>query len=248
MSLLVKHLSFALQNGLANALMKIFINDISVNLTRATEEPESHIYDVVLHGRSDNIDSKKLIDDVLVKDATQSQVQALINLMQEKKFKDLDSITFSINPNLYKSVKEAVKSQFKLVEAGGGIVEKDDKILLIYRKGKWDLPKGKLEKKEGKEEGALREVEEECNVKVRLGDEITHTWHTYVRNGKKHLKKTYWYRMEILDDSKMQPQLEESITDVRWMDARATRQAMVNSFRSIRHVIKKYNSLSTKLI
>ena len=248
MSLPVKHLSFALQNGLACALMKIFINDISVNLTRATEEPENHIYDVVLDGRSNNIDSKKLIDDVLVKEATESQVQALINLMQEKKFKDLDSITFSIDPAKYKAIKAAVKSQFKVVKAGGGIVEKEDKILLIFRKGKWDLPKGKLEKKEGKKEGALREVEEECNVKVRLSDKITHTWHTYVRNGKKHLKKTYWYRMEILDDSKMKPQLEESITDVRWMDERGTRQAMVNSYRSIRHVIKKYHRLSTKLI
>lgn len=228
--------------------MKIFINDISVNLTRATEESENHIYNVVLSGKSDNIDSKRLLDDVLVKDATQSQVQALINLMQEKRLRDLDSVTFSIDPAKYKEVKAAVKSQFKLVKAGGGIVERDDKILLIYRKGKWDLPKGKLKKKEGKKEGALREVEEECNIKVRLTGEITHTWHTYVRNGKKHLKKTYWYRMECLDDSRMKPQLEESITDVRWMDERATRQAMVNSYRSIRHVIKKLNKLSTKLI
>ncbi len=246
--MLVKHLSFALQDTQADVLMKIFINDISVNLLRATDEPENHIYDVVLSGKFDNIDSKKLIDDVLVKDATKSQVLALVELMQEKKFKDLDSITFSIYPAKYKEIKEAVKSLFKIVKAGGGIVEREDKILLIYRKGKWDLPKGKLEKKEGKKVGALREVEEECNVKVRLSGDITHTWHTYVRNGKKHLKKTYWYRMECLDDSQMKPQLEESITDVRWMDEKATRQAMVNSYRSIRHVIKKFHKLSTKLI
>lgn len=228
--------------------MKIFINDISVNLIRANGEPEGHIYDVVFNGQSDNIHSARLIDDVLIKEATKSQVQALMSLMQEKKFKDLDSITFLIDPAKYKKVKAAVKSQFKVVKAGGGIVEKGDKILLIYRKGKWDLPKGKLEKKEGKEEGALREVEEECNVKVRRTGKIGHTWHTYVRNGKKHLKKTYWYRMECLDDSQMKPQLEESITEVRWMDEKGTRQAMVNSYRSIRHVIKKYNRLSTKLI
>ena len=228
--------------------MKIFINDISVNLIRSTEEPSNHIYDVQLNGRTDNIDSKKLIDDVLVKEATKSQVQALINLMQDKKFKELDSITFSVKPKEYKGIKKAVKSQFKIVKAGGGIVEKGDRILLIFRKGKWDLPKGKLEKKEGKKEGALREVEEECNVKVRLSDKITHTWHTYVRNGKKHLKKTYWYRFDCLDDSEMQPQLEESITDVCWMNEKEVNQAMVNSYRSIRHVIKKYHKLSTNLI
>lgn len=228
--------------------MKIFINDISVNLADNPAEISNQVYDVVLNGGSSNIDSKKLIDDVLVEEATQSQVQALINLMHEKKFKDLDSITFSVHPDEYETIKEAVKSQFKLVKAGGGIVEKEGKILLIYRKGKWDLPKGKLEKKEGKKEGALREVEEECNIKAEPGELITHTWHTYILNGKKHLKKTYWYRMDCVDDSQMKPQLEESITDVCWMDEKGTRQAMVNSYRSIRHVIKRYYSLSTKLI
>jgi ADP-ribose pyrophosphatase YjhB (NUDIX family) len=228
--------------------MKIFINDISVNLVESPDEVSSHTFDVVLNGRSANIDSKKFIDDVLVEEATLSQVQALINLMHEKKFKDLDSVTFLVHADEYETIKEAVKSQFKLVKAGGGIVEKENKILLIYRKGKWDLPKGKLEKKEGKKEGALREVEEECNIEARLGELITHTWHTYILNGKKHLKKTYWYRMECVDDRHMKPQLEESITDVRWMDEKDTRQAMVNSYRSIRHVIKKYYSLSTKFI
>ena len=228
--------------------MKIFINDISVNLIHSSAELGNHMYDVVLNGRSNNIDSKKLIDDVLVEEATKSQVQAFINLMHQKKFKDLDSITFLVHPEEYKDIKEAVKSQFKIVKAGGGIVEKDNKILLIFRKGKWDLPKGKLEKKEGKKAGALREVEEECNIKVRLGEEITHTWHSYILNGKKHLKKTYWYRFECIDDSQMKPQLAEGITDVCWMDEKGTRQAMVNSFRSIRHVIKSYYKLSTKLI
>ncbi len=228
--------------------MKIFINDISVNLIAVSEEINSDIFDVVLNGLTTNIDSKKLRDDVLVREATQNQVQALINLMHVKKFKHLDSITFAVQPESYESIKEAVKSQFKVVKAGGGIVAKGDKILLIYRKGKWDLPKGKLEKKEGKREGALREVEEECNIKARLGEEITHTWHTYILNGKKHLKKTYWYRMECVDDSQMKPQLNEGITDVKWMDQKNTRQAMVNSFRSIRHVIKKFYSLSTNLI
>ena len=228
--------------------MKIFINDISVNLAKASEELEHKIYDVVLDAQSDNVDSKRLIDDVLIKRATLNQVQALINMMHEKEFRELDSITFSVNPKEYKAIKKAVKKQFKVVKAGGGIVEHDDRILLIYRKNKWDLPKGKLDKGEGKKKGALREVEEECNVKVKLGEKITHTWHTYIRNGKKHLKKTYWYRMECIDDSKMKPQLEESITDVRWMGERDTQVAMVNSYRSIRHVIKKYYSLSTKLI
>lgn len=206
-------------------------------------------YDLTLEGSQNNIDYKKLKDDVLVNNASKSQVQALLELMHEKDFKVLDSITFSIQDNAYKKVKKAVKKQFKVVKAGGGIVQKGDEILLIFRKGKWDLPKGKLDKGETKKEGAVREVEEECNVKVKaIESKITSTWHTYIRNGKKHLKKTYWYRMSLQDDSQMKPQLDESITEVCWMNDHDVRQAMVNSYPSIRHVVKKHHDLCTKLI
>lgn len=228
--------------------MQIFINDILVNLVVQDPELSNSFHDVVLNGRSDNIDSKKLRDDVLIEEATPNQVQAMINLMQDKRLKELDSITFAVHEDEYKPIKKAVKAQFKLVKAGGGIVEKGDHILLIFRKGKWDIPKGKLDKGEKKREGAVREVEEECNIQVKALEKICHTWHTYVFNGKKHLKKTSWYRMECLNDKDMKPQLEESITDVRWMDERHTRQAMVNSFRSIRFVIKNYYSMNTKPI
>ena len=49
------------------------------------------------------------------------------------------------------------KSQFKWIEAAGGVVLNDtNEILLIYRLDKWDLPKGKLEKGEEPNEAAIK--------------------------------------------------------------------------------------------
>ncbi|MEJ7664715.1 MAG: NUDIX domain-containing protein [Hymenobacter sp.] len=66
---------------------------------------------------------------------------------------------------------------------------KDGQVLLIYRLGKWDLPKGKLKSDEDVPAGAMREVEEECNIKVELGEKLPSTWHSYAYKGNKMLKK-----------------------------------------------------------
>ncbi len=127
-----------------------------------------------------------------------------------------------------------------VIAAAGGIVSKADQVLMIYRLKKWDLPKGKIEKGETPEVGALREVEEECRVKARLLDEVCHTWHTYTRNKRKYLKKTYWYAMECLDDSRMKAQREEGIEEVRWMSESEVYHVLYESYFSIRYVIREY--------
>lgn len=218
--------------------MKIFINDKPVNILRTDEISQSVNYEIEVEGPITNIKELKLEDDVLIRDASVEQIDTLMRIMKEKKLKKLESVTFTVND--HKSVKHFVKSKFKIIKAGGGIVRKDDKVLLIYRLKKWDLPKGKLDKNETVPKGALREVEEECNVKVKLGDKICSTWHTYTRNGKRILKKTTWFTMPCIDDSKMKPQMEENIEEVRWMNSREVRQAMYNSYPSIRHVFNQY--------
>ena len=117
---------------------------------------------------------------------------------------------------------------------------KNGKVLMINRLKKWDLPKGKLEHGEKTKKGAIREVEEECNIKVSLGRKICHTWHTYKRNGNRILKKTEWYLMFCVDDTQMKPQLEENIEQLKWMEPHELKPALYNSYASIRYVFKKY--------
>ena len=89
-------------------------------------------------------------------------------------------------------------SIFKIIEAAGGVIfNEKNEVLLIFRRGHWDLPKGKIDKGESPEQAAVREVQEETGLKQpRLGEFLTETWHTYEQDGKRILKKTWWYVMQ----------------------------------------------------
>jgi len=138
-----------------------------------------------------------------------------------------------------KAYEQLILSQFRQIEAAGGLVEGDEGILFIFRNGLWDLPKGKLEGKETAAVGALREVEEECNLKAELSGFLTTTYHTYKMNGKKYLKKTWWYRMKPLSPTQtLKPQREEGIEAVRWFTKKALSEVEKNTFASIVEVLR----------
>ncbi len=139
--------------------------------------------------------------------------------------------------------EKALFSIYKVIEAAGGIVKnKEGKILFIFRHGKWDLPKGKIEKGEKEKEAALREVEEECGIgDLSLHDKFTTTYHTYQLKGENCLKLSHWYKMNYNGNSlKLIPQTEEGITDARWMDKEEIKEAMKNTFSSIAEVMNLY--------
>lgn len=113
-----------------------------------------------------------------------------------------------------------VYSRFEIMEAAGGIVEnKQNQLLLIFRKGHWDLPKGKLDSGETIDQCALREVEEETGVhSLEIQDFLDITYHIYPLKGDWILKESYWYKMSTSFVGELQPQLEEEITQVVWVE------------------------------
>ena len=126
-----------------------------------------------------------------------------------------------------------------MIEAAGGLVfNKDGDILMIFRNGKWDLPKGKLEIGESVEECAIREVEEECGiVGLDIIEKLLETYHTYNMDGEEVLKKTYWYKMKTDYSAKLIPQLEEGITKVSWIDKDQITEKIRNSYGNISDVL-----------
>ncbi|MHA6248031.1 NUDIX hydrolase [Pontibacter sp. CAU 1760] len=223
--------------------MNVFINDIPLIIKKATEKVYKHEYDLMLKA-SDHFTSKDLVGDVIIKDADAHLIDRIVRLMEVKKLKKLRSLTLVTDKK--KKLIEHLKDQFKIVRAAGGLVLKDDKILMIYRLGVWDLPKGKLNKKEKVQEGALREVEEECNIQVEVAKKLPKTWHSYAYKGKKILKKTSWYVMTCTDDSLMKPQAEEFIEEVRWMTPEDVLEVLPKAYTSIAFIVRHYlQSLKT---
>lgn len=129
-------------------------------------------------------------------------------------------------------------AQFVPVEAGGGlVVSARDEVLMIFRNGRWDLPKGKLEPCEQIAECAVREVEEECGITgLKLGKMLTRTYHLYELHGKWMLKRTTWYAMRHDGDGELVPQGEEGITDIRWIAPDNLRSYVENTYPTIREV------------
>lgn len=218
--------------------MKIFINNTPVNILKMGSSINERLYDRIETGPQLKLSGKRMSGTVLVKDAEREQIDRLLHLMTFRKFKNLREITFAFDKP--RPMIDYVKDHFKIVEAAGGIVENGNKVLFIYRLGKWDLPKGKFDKKESAELCAKREVEEECNIKVEVGPQICKTWHTYIQNGKYILKKTHWFLMFPLDISKLAPQIAENIVEVKWMNDEELAIALYNSYSAIEFVIQKY--------
>jgi 8-oxo-dGTP pyrophosphatase MutT (NUDIX family) len=131
-------------------------------------------------------------------------------------------------------------SKFIMIEAAGGLVfNKEEQILMIFRNGKWDLPKGKLEEGENKKQCAIREVEEECSiVGLDITEKIIETYHTYSLKGEEILKRTYWYKMRTDFDGELSPQIEEGITKVSWIDKDKISEKLTNSYGNILDVLK----------
>ncbi|MDC3306153.1 NUDIX domain-containing protein [Flavobacteriales bacterium] len=130
--------------------------------------------------------------------------------------------------------------KFTLIEAAGGLVYNyENQLLMIFRNGKWDLPKGKLEEGENIKECAIREVEEECGISgLSISRPLQDTYHVYELNAQKILKRTYWFEMKTDFKGNLTPQTEEGITKVCWVNKEDIAQKLENSFGNIIELLK----------
>jgi 8-oxo-dGTP pyrophosphatase MutT (NUDIX family) len=127
-----------------------------------------------------------------------------------------------------------------LIQAGGGlVVNEKDEVLFMFRRGKWDLPKGKLDPGETLEQCALREVEEETGVReLKLIKFLLITQHEYEERGLKLLKESHWYLMKAGSQQTLVPQTEEDISDLRWIGFKDFRMILHNTYPAIRDVLR----------
>ncbi|MES2647159.1 MAG: NUDIX domain-containing protein [Bacteroidota bacterium] len=137
-------------------------------------------------------------------------------------------------------------TKFAIIQAGGGLVENDKgEFLFIFRRGKWDLPKGKLDEGETISECALREVEEETGLtNITLNDHLCNTYHVYHERGKFVLKESVWYNMSCFSGQILTPQTEEDISEIKWLLPAEWPSIYENTFPSIKDVLHASGKLN----
>ena len=141
--------------------------------------------------------------------------------------------------NNLEKIKKSFNKHFKIIKAGGGvIINEANEILFIFRRGKWDLPKGKNDDNESAKSCAIREVKEETGLsKVKAGRHIGTTYHVYNEFGKRILKETDWFNMQASSQENLTPQLDEGIDKIEWVNPLEIKNKLKNSYALINDVL-----------
>ncbi|MDT0559319.1 NUDIX domain-containing protein [Ichthyenterobacterium sp. W332] len=135
-------------------------------------------------------------------------------------------------------LKLFLKKLPNVIAGGGKVYNTKGDILFIYRNNKWDLPKGKAERRETIDKTAIREVEEETGVQgLEIIKPLERTFHIFKRHGRHKIKVTYWFEMRTNYDGELLPQENEGITKVKWLDKKASEKALENSYANIRLLV-----------
>jgi len=137
-------------------------------------------------------------------------------------------------------LRKSFRACFKNIDAAGGLVKnKNGEILIIKRRNKWDLPKGKVKKGESLHKASIREVSEECGIdNIEIVQPLISTYHTYLIEGRLVLKKTYWFEMLYTGNRAPTPQIKEDITEVKWFKKTKLDEVIKNTYQLILDIFR----------
>ena len=131
----------------------------------------------------------------------------------------------------------------QIIAAGGLVTNPQGQILWIFRRGFWDLPKGKLDEGETIQTCAVREVEEETGIKnIRVHELLKFTNHTYFDThlNQEVIKRTYWFHMTIPTTQSGVPQITEDIEKIEWHSLATAKHCLAETYPTIIEVIEAY--------
>jgi 8-oxo-dGTP pyrophosphatase MutT (NUDIX family) len=142
-------------------------------------------------------------------------------------------------------LRERFKSCFQQIYAAGGLVRNSEgRYLIMKRRGKWDLPKGKVNRNETIEDAAIREVTEECGLHdLEIVSPLLSTYHSYFIDDQHILKRTSWFEMVYNGREEPVPQFDEDIIEIRWVRKEELPNITTNTYMAILDVLKYQNLL-----
>jgi len=196
-------------------MYKIFINDCVLIITERINIPQNNLPTI-----------------------NEEEVESLIRKVSVDAESPVNEQYYLITDNP-KEILLQLQKRFKFIKAAGGIVvNKENKYLVIKRNKKWDFPKGKLEKNETMRIAAKREVMEETGAKeLTVLEKAISTYHVYIIKKHIYLKKTNWYHMICLSDQKLVPQMDEGIVKAKWVKIEFMREKSVKTYQSIKEIV-----------
>lgn len=177
-------------------MYKVFFNDRSVFLTDDFAKNFQHRYGLFF-----KYTEKEDLEEIIAFYSKLTRIKSLIIFHYD-----------------IEELRETFRLCFNNIDAAGGVVRNSKgEYLFIFRRGKWDLPKGKLDEGESYQQAALREVEEETGLSnLILNKTLMSTYHTYPLEDTLVLKKTYWFEMQYTGHGAPVPQTTEDIEEVKW--------------------------------
>jgi ADP-ribose pyrophosphatase YjhB (NUDIX family) len=206
-------------------MVKIYFDNKPLFLTDDKQKVEDYLH------RPETL----LMDESESKEVDEHSIRAMIQQMKQDNYETGVFLYYNT-----RALLEAFKPMFAVIQAAGGLVHNPKKeILLIYRRQKWDLPKGKLDEGEDLEECAIREIKEETGLKqVAIERPLTTSYHTYTENGHEVLKETHWFLMKA-KEQKLAPQTEEDIEKAVWVPIAELENYMTGTYGIVREVVKE---------
>ena len=205
-------------------MYEVFLNDIKIAIATKPVRPDKHA------------------DKRLVSIKSTGEVPVIVDQFLESQGTDL----FLVCTN-EEETWSSFRNCFLNIRAAGGVVKNEqDALLFIYRKGKWDLPKGKIEKGEQPYQTAIREVEEECGLSnLAIVQQLVSTWHIYKSpypktRGRWILKEIVWFEMHYAGEGKTVPQTEEGITAIDWIRPENSYKILANTYPNLGKIIRLY--------
>ena len=177
-------------------------------------------------------------DAVFIDELNSHTAKAMIHEMQQPK---IHAGVF-FHENLENLKKEFLK-KFTFIRAAGGLVTNEKgEVMIIFRRGKWDLPKGKLDKGETIEQCAVREVEEETGLKnITIESLLQSTFHTYHEGSRFILKESIWFKMKANGEQNTSPQTEEGIEEIKWVKKDKLKAYFDKSYPSVVEVLQTWS-------
>ena len=112
--------------------MNLFVNETHIFLTSQQEDIQSNGFDLIWDGsKESDLPKDQMKGKVWLKYPSEQDIKQLLSQIIDQELENLTHLMILVKE--LKKTKKALTKDFKVIKAAGGLVTKEDKVLMIYR-------------------------------------------------------------------------------------------------------------------